>query len=842
MKIELTDYQQSAVTQLVKQVRDASGSVDNTKHAFVLSAPTGSGKTAIVTAVMERLMVGDDSEEGEPETTFLWVTDAPELNEQTRKKILGSSEVFTADHIVTVDASFDRPEFDVGKIYFLNTQKLGQATTFTRTGDERTYTIWDTIARTSRKRPRKFFLILDEAHKGIGRHLVEVREAATIVRRLIVGDAELAAPSLVIGVSATPGRFNELLERATDRVRWPTHVSPEDVRESGLIKDEIILWHTKKNGKSGWALLRQAAGKLKEYEEAWTALSKREDQDPVRPILVIQVADGTGRKISNTNLGEVLGHIEEVFGSLPDNSVVHCFQDAGTIEFSSERKVRKIQPSDIQDDETVRVVFFKMALNTGWDCPRAEVMMSFRRAVDHTLIAQLVGRMVRTPGAQRVLSDPFLNSVSLYLPNWDDEALNRVIEHLTSSADAVPTTVTRAENRTHYVRAPRSKILFDAAALLPTYPTKRVNKDSNVKRLMQLARYLANDEIMDDALDSARNLLLGVLDANRLRLKSRMKKLVEAIQKVDLVESRIAIGTPFESSDVEERDAATTARSIDLLEQDIRALFADAGRRLGAGLHIDYLDARISKERKRPTATIARAELCALIGNKETQEMLEKVAGAKIKEWWRQTHSNRQKLSPERRADYARVNRMALAPEPESLDLPLRLTMTKGPTPWKKHIYVDENGEFYPSPPSNRWEQLTIEREMQSKGFRGWFRNPVRKDWSLGVPYDEAGITAVMYPDFLVFRSAGKQGIIVDILEPHAPNQGDLAPKLQGLCKFADMHGDMFGRIELILVEGDKGKERLLPIDVNNPDIRDDAKLLTERKQVIALALKLDRA
>jgi hypothetical protein len=47
-------------------------------------------------------------------------------------------------------------------------------------------------------------------------------------------------------------------------------------------------------------------------------------------------------------------------------------------------------------------VFFTTALTTGWDCPRAEVMMSFRRAVDHTTIAQLVGRMVGTPLARTV--------------------------------------------------------------------------------------------------------------------------------------------------------------------------------------------------------------------------------------------------------------------------------------------------------------------------------------------------------------------------------------------------------------------------------------------------------
>ncbi len=138
MKLELKDYQESAAAQLVAQARNARESAGTTKHAFVLSAPTGSGKTAIITAVMERLFDGDESREGDQDATFLWVTDAPELNEQSKRKILASSAVFTPQRVETVDAGFDQPTFAAGKIYFLNTQKLGQATTFTRRDDTRT--------------------------------------------------------------------------------------------------------------------------------------------------------------------------------------------------------------------------------------------------------------------------------------------------------------------------------------------------------------------------------------------------------------------------------------------------------------------------------------------------------------------------------------------------------------------------------------------------------------------------------------------------------------------------------------------------------------------------------
>ena len=55
-----------------------------------------------------------------------------------------------------------------------------------------------------------------------------------------------------------------------------------------------------------------------------------------------------------------------------------------------------------RDDRNIKVVFFKENLSTGWDCPRAETMMSFRRATDSTYIAQLLGRMIRTPMQMRI--------------------------------------------------------------------------------------------------------------------------------------------------------------------------------------------------------------------------------------------------------------------------------------------------------------------------------------------------------------------------------------------------------------------------------------------------------
>lgn len=104
--------------------------------------------------------------------------------------------------------------------------------------------------------------------------------------------------------------------------------------------------------------------------------------------------------------------------------------------------VRYEEPSRIADDKSIKVVFFKENLSTGWDCPRAETMMSFRHAKDATYIAQLLGRMVRTPMQMHIQVDDVLNDVHLYLPYFDADTINDVVEALQSTeGGTIPTEV-----------------------------------------------------------------------------------------------------------------------------------------------------------------------------------------------------------------------------------------------------------------------------------------------------------------------------------------------------------------------------------------------------------------
>ena len=146
-----------------------------------------------------------------------------------------------------------------------------------------------------------------------------------------------------------------------------------------------------------------------------------------------------------------------------EGQVVHAFGEGTPPIQIGGLDVPYCEPSRIADDKRIKVVFFKETLTTGWDCPRAEVMMSFRRAVDHTYIAQLLGRMVRTPTQQHINVDETLNDVHLYLPQFNEATVYDVVKALQDEEGATIPTDIEAEEM--------GRGNYDTLSLRPTYQT-----------------------------------------------------------------------------------------------------------------------------------------------------------------------------------------------------------------------------------------------------------------------------------------------------------------------------------------------------------------------------------
>lgn len=126
MRVTLFPFQETALAELHEKINKAH-LMWSEKDPLVISfsAPTGSGKTIIMTALFEEILYGGSDNIGDPNSVFVWLSDSPELNEQTRLKIESKSDKIRVRDLVTVDSNFDAEYLEGGRIYFINTQKLG---------------------------------------------------------------------------------------------------------------------------------------------------------------------------------------------------------------------------------------------------------------------------------------------------------------------------------------------------------------------------------------------------------------------------------------------------------------------------------------------------------------------------------------------------------------------------------------------------------------------------------------------------------------------------------------------------------------------------------------------
>lgn len=822
MKVELKDFQKTALRNVLEELEDARGAIGRNPaklQAVVLSAPTGSGKTITVAAVIDAILGGNEQVVARPETTFLWLSDSPELNTQSMNKLTGACDVllFNQMHIVDSD-SFDQERLWPGHLYFINTQLLGRDKRLTQRGDRREYTFWDTVANTVRESPGDFVLIIDEAHRGAA---ANDRNRTPIMQKFILGSEADGLPPvpMVLGMSATPQRFTALLGN-TSRTQRPVVITPEDVRESGLLKDLIIVHSPRTNAQTDLTMLESAAGRWQEFTQRWREYCEREKlSETVRPILVVQVEDGTPNTITRTNLADVIRVIERKSGSLALNEIVHCFQDQGELDISG-HIVRKIEASRIQDNAEVKVVLFKTALTTGWDCPRAEVMMSFRRSQETTSIAQLVGRMIRTPLARRIERDEVLNTVELSLPHYDTVALEDVLQRL-RSPDAEDGIATRAEaEAVTYLRDPGMADVFERLRTLPTYAVNRAPRMDDVKRALRLANLLSVDGIDDDANDDTRARFVAMLKAlrdERASADSDWGRRIREGGTVDIDVTMVSVGSMSVMNRLGTR--------LVLTEENIEQLFDAAGRKLasGEGLHRNYWKAHHDPAQPND----AKLELFTLVREEAVLESLRALARERFNALWQKQGPAISALPAEQRERFQKLRQAGGHAVEEAWELPETIVETPDGPAWQGHLYCDDAGAFHVR--LNTWEAAVVNRAMSEPGFAGWLRNPPRRSWSLCIPYD-LGDTKSFYPDF-VFARRVNGGIVIDIVEPHDDGRADTWAKAKGLAEYADKHGLQFGRLCIARLSGDQ----LEFADVNDLTTRTKARRMQSQNDLESL-------
>jgi len=419
-------------------------------------------------------------------------------------------------------------------------------------------------------------------------------------------------------------RFTELLGNTTRTTR-PANITPEMVRQSGLLKDLIIVSTNKSESiHSDLTHLQHAAERWKHFRERWDAYCKKEKQkEKVKPVLVVQVQDGTSTMLTTTPLDEVVTVIQRVTGPLAVNEIVHSFQDKEEISHGG-CIIRRMDQSWIQDAPDVKVVLFKTALTTGWDCPRAEVMMSFRKSVDATTIAQLVGRIIRTPLARRIETDEALNTGELFLPHYDTANLENVLNALRSPEAHERLGTPVVTQAVEYPRAPEFADVFEHLATIKTFSIDRAPKMSDLKRALRLSGLLMQEGINEDADEQLRLALTDKLVELRDGYVKKIPDWGNTVREGGEIEvdvTSVAIGVM--------NVAGRTTTKMVLSSENIDQLFEEAGRMLaaGEGLHRTYW--KRYQEQAKPNA--CKLEVFAIIRQGETTAAMEKLAAKEFK-------------------------------------------------------------------------------------------------------------------------------------------------------------------------------------------------------------------
>lgn len=839
MKFTLKGYQVDAVrdalTNLAKARRFWVTGGD--RSAFSLSAVTGAGKTVMAASVFEALFRGDEEFDfaADPGAVVLWFSDDPNLNEQTRFRILEASDRLDFSDLVVVPTSFSRAKFKAGKIYFLNTQKLNKNSLLVSGFDERNqeenklfdmrpdgraWAIWDTIQNTIDDPNLTLYLVIDEAHRGMSSTSRQQNERSTIVQRLINGENGVPPIPIVWGISATVERFNDAMEaaRSTGRLRLPdVSVDALRVQESGLLKDIIALDFPGEAGAFERVLVRRATEKLRESTSAWNAYAKTQPEaDIVTPLLVLQVENTP----DPADIGRHLDTIFQEWPDLPVESVAHVFGDHTGQQFGP-YAVPYISPEQVQDSTWVRVLIAKDAISTGWDCPRAEVMVSFRPAQDKTHITQLLGRMVRTPLARRIPGDDRLNAVDCLLPFFNEKTTKNIADNLMLG-----------ENTNEEV--PGRRVLIDPVEMIPneslprelwdkfmelpstTLPRKDVKP---VKRLTALAQELSNDGLLADAGKKAHQHLYAALDSAQVLYRNNIER---ARNDVFEVEGRTLVA-----------NLADQSRSLaDFVEEANAEVIEDAFRRASRVLSADvargyaeHLAASIEADSNDDALFEAHAQVAALGLVPEVKTHLEEQAVKRSNEWLSEYRIAIKALSDDRRDVYSEIREMST--EPQNVDLlkpknrleSTRVRQTSGEVvdlPKRQaHLLADAQGNFPID--MNEWEVEVLDAEMARESFVGWYRNPSRaSDESLAIAYQDGQAWRALRPDFIFFSRRANGDIGASIVDPHGHHLGDALPKLVGLANYAETYGSHFDRIDAISKVD--GKLRLL--DMTEPTVR----------------------
>ncbi len=393
---------------------------------IVLKAPTGSGKTLITCSFINGL---NSLPNWDQDKAYVWVTFHEDLAMQSKTKFAEYFANNLENQLLTVN-DLNRGKLFKNDILFLNWEKVkakkAENRVILRPEDplmrkEAGFYFEDFIENTH-KDGREIILIIDEAHSHVNTDL-----AQKVIAKI--------NPNTTLHISATPSQEIEL---EAYRHNSMVEVLRSDVIKEGLIKEQIITQTEDDLMAAGSADLDEALLELgvQKYEELRTEYEELEKN--INPLVLIQLPNDDSRLVD-------LGHPTKETITV-DYLKKKGYQDHQIALWFDGRKVNYDETIKNNRSE-VNFLLFKQAAGTGWDCPRAHVLVMFREISSATFYIQTLGRILRMaePGKlDDYLGHPNMTTGYLYtnfkrdeLREQDDYKKNNVRDVLVNRRDEI---------------------------------------------------------------------------------------------------------------------------------------------------------------------------------------------------------------------------------------------------------------------------------------------------------------------------------------------------------------------------------------------------------------------
>ena len=374
--VKLYEFQEEAVDRIT-----ALSEPYKNQQVITVKSPTGSGKTLILLGFVDKYL-----NEIEPNTAFVWLCpgkgDLEAQSMRRMEKFLPSRTAYTLDDAL-------KNGFTAGSTTFINwelvTKKGNNAIK-----DSEKKNLFDRITEAKREQ-REFIIIVDEEHSN------KTAKAQYIIDRI---DAKH-----IVRVSATarPNKKYEFIE-----------IDEQDVIDAGLITKAIYV----NEGVSDepdrtddyTELLTLADAKRKEIQKHYRNIGRN-----VRPLVLIQFPSGRPETIEG-----VEKKLEEM-GYTYDNHMVSIWMSGKKIDL----------PDNLTENDAEPVfLLMKQAISTGWDCPRAKILVKLREGMSEDFTIQTIGRIRRMPEVKHY-GDDVLDCCYVY--TYDEKYKSGLLSDLDKS-------------------------------------------------------------------------------------------------------------------------------------------------------------------------------------------------------------------------------------------------------------------------------------------------------------------------------------------------------------------------------------------------------------------------